>query len=146
VVIIDDQLKGSDFFNVKAEPVLIFKSRSVRSTGAGAAEMNGDITVKGITKPVTLAVTLRALDDPGLKWSAGAKIFVAATRIKRSDFNMTSFESMVGDELRSRARSRNAMPVPTGTCQLRWYSVAALGTQLGLIADQRALNTSAPAP
>jgi polyisoprenoid-binding protein YceI len=58
--IIDDELKGGDFFNVKAEPVLIFKSRSVRSTGAGAAEMNGDITVNGITKPVTLAVTLRA--------------------------------------------------------------------------------------
>ena len=97
--IIDDELKGSDFFNVKTEPVLTFKSRSVRSTGAGAAEMTGDITVNGITKPVTLAVTLRAHDEPALKWSAGAKEFIATTRIRRSAFNMNSFESMVGDEI-----------------------------------------------
>jgi polyisoprenoid-binding protein YceI len=97
--IIDDELKGSDFFNVKAAPELTFKSRTVRSTGDGTAEMIGDISVNGITKPVTLAVTLRAHDDPGLKWSAGAKEFVATTRIKRSAFNMISFESMVGDEI-----------------------------------------------
>ena len=97
--IIDDELKGSDFFNVKTEPVLIFKSRSVRSTGVDAAGMIGDITVNGITKPVTLEVTLRTHDEPALKWSAGAKEFVATTRIQRSAFNMNAFESMVGDEI-----------------------------------------------
>jgi polyisoprenoid-binding protein YceI len=97
--IIDDELKGSDFFNVKTEPVLIFKSRSVRSTGVDAAEMIGDITVNGITKPVTLEVTLRAHDEPALKWSGGAKEFLATTRIQRSAFNMNAFESMVGDEI-----------------------------------------------
>ena len=97
--IIDDELKSSDFFNVKAEPVLVFKSRSVRSTGDGAAEMDGDITINSITRPVTLEVTLRAHDDQALKWSNGAKEFVATTRIKRSAFNMTSFESMVSDDV-----------------------------------------------
>ena len=54
--IVDDALKGSDFFNVAADPVMTFKSRSVRSTGSDTAEMTGDITVNGITKPVTLDV------------------------------------------------------------------------------------------
>ena len=43
--------------------------------------------------------TLRAHDDQALKWSDGAKEFVATTRIKRSAFNMTSFESMVSDDV-----------------------------------------------
>ena len=61
--------------------------------------MTGDITVNGITKSVTLAVTLRAHDEPALKWSAGAKEFIATTRIRRSAFDMNAFESMVGDEI-----------------------------------------------
>ncbi len=97
--IIDDELKGKDFFNVTANPMLTFKSRSVRPTGADTAEMTGDVTLNGITKPVTLAVTLRANDDPALKWSAGAKQFVAKTQIKRSAFGMTSFEFLVGDDI-----------------------------------------------
>jgi polyisoprenoid-binding protein YceI len=97
--IIDDELKGSDFFNVKAAPQLTFKSRTVKSKGDGIAEMTGDITVNGITKPVMLEVTLRAHDDPALKYSVGTKEFVATTRILRSAFNMNSFESMIGDEI-----------------------------------------------
>jgi polyisoprenoid-binding protein YceI len=97
--LVDDELKGSDFFNVKAEPALTFTSRTVRSMGDGAAEMKGDITVNGITKPVTLEVTLRAHDDPALEYSVGTKEFVATTRIQRSAFKMNSFESMVSDEI-----------------------------------------------
>jgi polyisoprenoid-binding protein YceI len=97
--IVDDALKGSDFFNVVAEPAMTFKSQSVQSTGADTAEMTGDITVNGITKPVTLDVSLRPHSNPALKYSAGAREFIAKTRIKRSDFNMTAYQSMVGDEV-----------------------------------------------
>jgi polyisoprenoid-binding protein YceI len=97
--IVDDALKGSDFFNVVADPAMTFKSRSVRSTGTDTAEMTGDITVNGITRPVTLDVSLRPHSNPALKYSIDDREFIAKTRIKRSDFNMTAYQSMVGDEV-----------------------------------------------
>ncbi len=97
--IIDDELKGINFFNAKAEPQLTFRSRSVKATAADAAEITGDITVNGITKSVTLDVTLAAHEDPALKYSAGRKKFVGKTRTSRSAFKMESYADMVGDEI-----------------------------------------------
>lgn len=97
--IIDDEMKGVNFFNAKAEPFVTFRSRSVKPTAEDAAEMTGDITVNGITKSVTLDVTLTAHDDPALKYSVGRKEFVAKTKISRSAFKMDSYADMVGDEI-----------------------------------------------
>ena len=97
--IIDNTLKGVNFFNAEAEPLLTFRSRSVKPTAADAAEITGDITINGITKPVTLEVTLTAHDDPALKHSAGRKEFFAKTKISRSAFKMNSYAAMVGDEI-----------------------------------------------
>jgi polyisoprenoid-binding protein YceI len=78
---------------------MTFRSRSVNPTASDTAEITGDITVNGITKPVTLEVTLTAHDDPALKYSAGSKKFVAKTKILRSAFKMDSYADMVGDEI-----------------------------------------------
>jgi polyisoprenoid-binding protein YceI len=94
---VDDELKGSDFFNVAANPVMTFKSMGVRTTGPDTAEMTGDITVNGITKPVTFVVSLHPHVDPTLKFSVGMREFRATTQIQRSDFNMTAYQTMVGD-------------------------------------------------
>jgi polyisoprenoid-binding protein YceI len=95
----DDELKSSDFFNAVAQPEITFKSQAVRPTGTHTAEMTGDITVNGITNPITLQVSLKPYEDPALKWSPDAKQFVATARIQRSAFNMTSFSLMVGDDV-----------------------------------------------
>jgi polyisoprenoid-binding protein YceI len=97
--IIDAALKSSDFFNVVAQPEIRFKSRAVKPTGAGRAEMTGDITVNGITKPITFDVSLQPHNDPALKWSPGSMEFLAAGRIRHSTFAMTSFAYMVGDDV-----------------------------------------------
>lgn len=97
--IVDDELKGANFFNAKAAPELTFYSRSVKPTADNTAEITGDITVNGVTKPVTLAVTLTPHEDPALKYSAGSKKFVAKTTISRRAFKMTSYADMVGDEI-----------------------------------------------
>ncbi|MFT3730955.1 MAG: YceI family protein [Hyphomicrobium sp.] len=94
---VDDELKGSDFFNVASNPVMTFKSHSVRSTGPNTADMDGNITVNGITKPITFQVSLHPHDDPALKYSAGLREFRATAQIQRSAFNMTAYPSMVGD-------------------------------------------------
>jgi polyisoprenoid-binding protein YceI len=103
--IVDDELKGRDFFNVAAEPVMTFKSRAVRPTGENTAEMTGDITVNGITKPVTFAVSLHPHDDPALKYTIGAREFVAKGRLQRSAFNMTAYQTMVGDDIELEIRA-----------------------------------------
>ena len=97
--LVDAELKGVAFFNAKTSPVIAFKSRTVQPLGDGAADVLGDITVNGITRPVTLKVTVQPHDDPALKHDAGARAFVAKTRIQRSAFNMTDYQSMVSDDV-----------------------------------------------
>ncbi len=99
VPIFDYELKGASFFNAKDSPVIAFKSRLVKPTGEGAAEVSGDMTINGITKPVSLKVNVRALNDPALKHNAAAREFVATTRIQRSAFKMTGYRSLVADDV-----------------------------------------------
>ena len=72
-------------------PQMLFKSRSVRPKNATTGEMIGDITVKGITRPIVLHVTLQPR-GPG-----GTRQFIGKTRINRNDFNMTAYAFLVGD-------------------------------------------------
>lgn len=97
--LVDSELKGAAFFNVTASPVIAFKSVAVVPHSATAAEVSGEITVNGITKPVTLKVSLKPHDDPALKHDAGAREFTGTTRIQRSAFNMTDYQSMVDDDI-----------------------------------------------
>ena len=97
--LVDNELKGAAFFNVEASPVIAFRSLAVRPHSATAADVSGEITVNDITKPVTLKVSLKPHDDPALKHDAGAREFIATTRIQRSAFNMTDYQSMVDDDV-----------------------------------------------
>lgn len=97
--LVDSVLKGESFFNVSASPVIAFKSLAVRANSATAADVSGEITVNGITRPVTLKVSLEPHDDPALKHDAEARKFIATTRIQRSAFNMTDYQSMVDDDI-----------------------------------------------
>ena len=85
------ELRGADFFDVARYPQMLFKSRSVRPKTATTAEIVGDISVKGVTRPIVLHSTLQ---PPG---SGGAREFRAKTRINRNDFNMTAYPFLVGD-------------------------------------------------
>lgn len=97
--LIDNELKGINFFNSKEQSAMTFRSRSVTAKDAGSAQITGDITVNGITKPVMLDVVLTPHDDPSLKYSAGSKRFVGKTSISRRAFKMDSYADMVGDEI-----------------------------------------------
>lgn len=97
--LVDDELKGKSFFNVGNSPVIAFKSLSVQASSGTEAVVAGEITVRGITKPVTLKVSVKPHDDPALKYDVGAHEFIATTRIQRSAFNMTDYQSMVDDEV-----------------------------------------------
>src|SRR5438094_5730143 len=54
----DDHLRSAEFFNVEKFPQITFKSRSVKQTGPQSGDILGDLTMHGVTKPVTLHVKL----------------------------------------------------------------------------------------
>jgi polyisoprenoid-binding protein YceI len=96
---VESELKGAAFFNAKVSPVIAFRSLAVKPRSPNVADVSGEITINGITKPVTLKVSLAPHDDPTLKHDAGAHKFVAKTRIQRSAFNMTKYRTWVDDEI-----------------------------------------------
>jgi polyisoprenoid-binding protein YceI len=102
---VESELKGTNFFNVTAQPQMTFKSHEVDAEGADAARLSGDITVNGITRPVVLQVMLQPHTGPALKYSAGSLELVAKTQIRRRDFNMTAYADMVGDEVQIEIRA-----------------------------------------
>lgn len=94
----EDHLKAPDMFNVGEHPTMIFKSTAVEVTGENTAKMTGDLTLLGVTKPVTLDVTKNKCGEHPFnkKQTCG---FDAKGTIKRSDFGMTKGIPMVGDEV-----------------------------------------------
>lgn len=95
---LDGKLKGGDFFNTEKFPDATFKSTKITKTGDKTAKIDGNLTLLGVTKPVTLDVTLHkiGLDKWQNKHKAG---FSATTTIKRSDFGMNYLIPDVGDEV-----------------------------------------------
>jgi polyisoprenoid-binding protein YceI len=92
----DQHLKSPDFFNAVQFPSITFKSQSVAKSGA-AYDVTGDLTLHGVTRPVTLKVTPTGTG----KGPNGASIagIEATLSIKRSDFGMDKMVGPVGDDV-----------------------------------------------
>jgi polyisoprenoid-binding protein YceI len=94
----DDHLRSPDFFNNKEFPTISFKSTAFKSSGDNKYEVTGDLTLHGVTKPVTVTVDkLGTGKDPSGATRAG---FESIFTIKRSDFGMNFMQGGVGDEVR----------------------------------------------
>lgn len=91
-------IQGEDFFDTAKYPTITFKSNKVKFDGDKVASVDGELTVKGVTKPVTLTLnSFLCMPHPMLKKDAcGA---TATTKVKRSDFNMGKYAPYVGDEV-----------------------------------------------
>src|SRR5687768_7622799 len=50
----DDHLRSADFFETEAHPVMTFRSTAIRHTGGTSFEIDGDLTIRDVTKPITL--------------------------------------------------------------------------------------------
>jgi polyisoprenoid-binding protein YceI len=94
----DEHLKSKDFFNAEKFPTATFVSTKVEKTGDKTAKVTGDLTLLGVTKPVTLDVTLNQIapNPMNKKQTAG---FTATGTIKRSDFGMNFGVPNVSDEI-----------------------------------------------
>jgi polyisoprenoid-binding protein YceI len=81
----DNHLKSGDFFDVEAFPEMRFVSTTARRTGDGYT-VAGDLTIKGVTRPVTLTVTEEGAGiDP---WGNQKIAFSATGRFNRGDFGL----------------------------------------------------------
>jgi len=80
----DDHLRSAEFFDVEKFPQITFKSRSVKRTGPQSGDIVGDLTMHGVTKPITLHVKLLTpiSDTSRTRWS------VTIDPITRRDFNL----------------------------------------------------------
>ena len=94
----DDHLRSADFFDAGKFPNITFKSTSVKAAGKGKLKVTGDLTIKGVTKPVVLDVNLnKAGEHPMTKVPAIG--FDATATVKRSDFGVGAYAPMVSDEV-----------------------------------------------
>ena len=95
----NSHIQGEDFLDTAKFPTATFKSTQVLFEGDKPKSIEGLLTIKGVTKPVTLTMTsFLAMPHPMLKKPAlGANAF---TTIKRSEFNAGKFAPYVGDEVR----------------------------------------------
>lgn len=95
----DEHLRTADFFNIAEFPRMTFKSTAVKFAGDNLAEVTGNLTLQGVTKPVTLKVERWICKDNPMskKPMCGGN---ASASIKRSDFGMKYGLPALGDDLK----------------------------------------------
>jgi len=97
----DDHLRSPDFFNAAEFPEMAFKSTSIEVTGDKTGKITGEVTLLGVTKPVTIDVTFNKLAPHPLPQYNGVMVagFSGRGSLKRSDFGMKTFAPALGDEI-----------------------------------------------
>ena len=106
-----DHLRSADFFDAEQFPNATFKSTSVKAAGEGKLTVVGDLTIKGVTKPVTLDVTFNkaGIHPLGKREAVG---FDATATIKRSEFGLGAYVPNVSDEVTLTITTEAMVPKP----------------------------------
>jgi polyisoprenoid-binding protein YceI len=90
----DEHLRTADFFDVEKYPTATFQSTGIKLKSDNAGEVTGILTIHGIQKPVTFDVSLHRQGG-----NADTLEFNATATLLRSDFGMTGYRAMVGNEV-----------------------------------------------
>jgi polyisoprenoid-binding protein YceI len=107
----DAHLRSGDFFDAEKFPTITFKSTSVKAAGKGKLKVTGDLTIKGITKPVVLDVTInKAGVQPMAKREAAG--FNATATVKRTDFGLGLYAPNVSDQVKLSITTEAIVPKP----------------------------------
>ena len=97
---LDERLKSPDYLDAGKYPTITFESTQVDHIGESTLKIKGNLTVHGVTRPVTLNAKVNKIglfEVPGYKALAAG--FDAETVLKRSDFGVGKFVPKVGDEV-----------------------------------------------
>lgn len=100
----DDHLRSADFFEVEKYPEMTYKSTSIKKAGQDRYTLTGDLTLHGVTKPVTMELWYRGTIENEQSGAVTSGFQVTGT-IKRTDFNVgPSFPfGMISDEVTIKA-------------------------------------------
>jgi polyisoprenoid-binding protein YceI len=93
-----DMLKDSDFFDVRRFPQMTFRSDKVARTGDDTLKIDGLLTLRGVTRPMTFNVTVSDRKPNAAPGARYARVRAKGT-IKRSEFGMTKYVDLVGDDV-----------------------------------------------
>jgi polyisoprenoid-binding protein YceI len=96
---LDEHLKSEDFFNAAKYPTITFKSKKLNFTGDKPSSVDGEITLLGVTKPLTLAISaFQCAPNQFIKKEVcGAD---ATGTIKRTEFGMAKYAPNLGDDVK----------------------------------------------
>lgn len=104
-----DHLTSDKWLDAAKYPSATFKSTQVEAAGEGKLKVTGDLTVKGVSKPVVLDVTLNKAGEHPMK-KIPAIGFDATATLKRSDFGVGAYAPMVSDEVTLRITTEATAP------------------------------------
>jgi polyisoprenoid-binding protein YceI len=95
---LQEELQGQDWLNQPADADMSFRSTGLTVTGANTGTMTGNLTLHGVTKPVTLTVKFNGAGPNPMskKYTLG---FSATGTLKRSDFGVSKYVPMVSDDV-----------------------------------------------
>jgi polyisoprenoid-binding protein YceI len=94
----DEHLRSAEYFDVKQFPTITFASTAVAKVGDTTYDVTGNLTLHGVTKPVTLRMEkVGEAKDP---WGNYRRGFEGTVTIKRSEFAMKNALEVVGDDVR----------------------------------------------
>jgi len=95
---LDGELKGPEWLDATQYPTIEFKAIHVVKTGKDTAKITGDLTLHGVTKPVTLNAVFNGagVNPLSKQYTVG---FNATGEIKRSDFGVKTYVPLIGDEV-----------------------------------------------
>ena len=93
---LDGELKDAEWLDAAKYPTMTFHSTSVAPDASGKAKVSGDLTLHGVTKPVTMDVSFigSGVNPLSKKYTAG---FTMIGDIKRSDFGVKKYVPLIGD-------------------------------------------------
>jgi len=106
----DDDLKSEHFLNAAQFPNITFQSTKVAKSGDNTLKVTGNLTIRGVTKEVTLDVT--GPTAPVSAMGSQRRGFSATTKINRQDFGVSADPGMVGDDLTILLDGEMALPPP----------------------------------
>ena len=95
---LDTHLKSKDFLDVATFPTATFKATKVTQTGEKTADITGDLTLHGVTKPVVVHATFNqaGVNPLDKKYEIG---FAGAAEITRSDFGIKAYVPAISDKV-----------------------------------------------
>ena len=103
----DEHLRSGDFFDAAKYPTIVFQSTGTEAVGEGKLKVTGDLTIRDVTRPVVLDVTL---NKTGVRQGRPAVGFDASTTIKRSEFGLGLFVPNVSDDVTLRISTEATVP------------------------------------